>query len=245
MLNLGEKIKKLREDAKLTQEELANMLYVSNKTISSWEVNRTMPDINMLFKISNIFNCNLYSLVNENYYNNVPLEIEVKLKLEQNEFTRLKKLLENKSKEIKTVNQTDIYFEIPRKSKIKECLRIRNENNRYILCYKNDNTKCIRNEYETLVDNYENLEQILYHLGIKKKGIIQKERIKIMYQNKYEFSFDKVKDIGLFLEIEVKKIENDNLVELDKLFNLLKELKIDLNLITNKKYNEYLGGSYE
>ena len=54
MNNLGQKIKEQRIKKGLTQQEFAELLYVSDKTISSYECNRTVPDINMLFKISNI-----------------------------------------------------------------------------------------------------------------------------------------------------------------------------------------------
>ena len=52
MNNLGQKIKEQRIKKGLTQQEFAELLYVSDKTISSYECNRTVPDINMLFKIS-------------------------------------------------------------------------------------------------------------------------------------------------------------------------------------------------
>ncbi len=56
MTNIGEKIKELRTKNKLTQQELGDKLYVSDKTISSWESGRTLPDINTIVDIGNIFN---------------------------------------------------------------------------------------------------------------------------------------------------------------------------------------------
>ncbi|HEY8499803.1 MAG TPA: helix-turn-helix domain-containing protein [Clostridia bacterium] len=44
----GETIKRLREKKKLTQSELAQRIYVSDKTISKWETNKGLPDINIL-----------------------------------------------------------------------------------------------------------------------------------------------------------------------------------------------------
>ena len=240
MVTLGEKIKKLREEANLTQEELADMLYVSNKTISSWEVNRTMPDVNMLFKLSSLFKCNLYTLLDNNIYNNEPIEIEVKLKINETDYKKIKNLLESKSDNIKEVKEIDTYFLTPLNKYNQECLRIRLEDNKYLLnykCYDSENVRC---EYESLIDNFSNLEEILYHLGCTKKGVISKNRIKIMYKDKYEFSLDKVDNIGLFLEVEVKKIEFTKEKEVQKLFDLLKKLNIDINKITTKKYNEYL-----
>ena len=240
MVTLGEKIKKLREDANLTQEALADMLYVSNKTISSWEVNRTMPDVNMLFKLSSLFKCNLYTLLDNNIYNNEPIEIEVKLQIDENDYNKIKKLLESKSDNIKKVKEIDTYFLTHSAKYNQECLRIRLEDDKYLLSYKCYDSENVRSEYETLIDNFSNLEEILYHLGCTKKGVIEKNRIKIMYKEKYEFSLDKVEGIGLFLEVEVKKIEYKKEEEIKKLFLLLEELNIDINKITTKKYNEYL-----
>ena len=240
MNSLGEKIKKLRLENNLTQEMLADKLFVSNKTISSWECDRTIPDINMLFKLSGIFHCNLYSLLDQNYYNNIPLEIEIKLKVDDNEYKRLLNQLKDKSNNIKEVVEKDIYFKMPIKKEYKETLRIRKENDLYILSYKKENTDKTRDEFETIIDNYENLEKILLNLGLERKGVIEKKRIKILYKNKYEFAFDEVKDIGKFIEIEVKNIEYDHVEEINKLMDILNEFKIDINLITDKKYNEYL-----
>ena len=242
MNSLGEKIKKLRLENNLTQEELADKLYVSNKTISSWECDRTIPDINMLFKLSSIFHCNLYSLLDQNYYNNIPLEIEVKLKVQDNEYKRLLNLLKDKSNNIKDVMEKDIYFKTPIKKEYKEVLRIRKENDLYILSYKKENTDKTRDEFETIIDNYDNLEKILLNLGLEKKGVIEKKRTKILYKNKYEFAFDEVKDIGKFIEIEVKNIEYSHIEEINKLMDIINEFKIDINLITDKKYNEYFEG---
>ena len=51
MSNLGNKIKAFRTEKGLSQLELGNMLCVSDKTISSWENDRTIPDINFIFQI--------------------------------------------------------------------------------------------------------------------------------------------------------------------------------------------------
>ena len=44
----GAVIRKLRETKKLTQEELAEKLYVSSKAISKWETGQGFPDISLL-----------------------------------------------------------------------------------------------------------------------------------------------------------------------------------------------------
>lgn len=56
-MSIGENIKKWRELRNLRQSELAEMLNVSDKTISSWEIDRTEPKIGMIEKISEALNC--------------------------------------------------------------------------------------------------------------------------------------------------------------------------------------------
>ena len=50
MNKIGEKIKKYRIKEGLTQKQLGDILYVTDKTISGWEICRTYPDIDMLKK---------------------------------------------------------------------------------------------------------------------------------------------------------------------------------------------------
>ena len=45
-------IKTKRKDRKLTQEELANKLGVTEKAISRWETGRGTPDISLLIPLS-------------------------------------------------------------------------------------------------------------------------------------------------------------------------------------------------
>ena len=44
----GAVIRRLREKKKMTQEELAEKLYVSGKTVSKWETGNGLPDISLL-----------------------------------------------------------------------------------------------------------------------------------------------------------------------------------------------------
>ena len=44
-MKIGDKLKNARLDKKLTQEEVAEKLFVSRQSISNWENNKTYPDI--------------------------------------------------------------------------------------------------------------------------------------------------------------------------------------------------------
>lgn len=54
-MDIGANIKKLRKEAGLKQKDLAMELKVSDKTISSWESNRTEPDMDAVVKICELF----------------------------------------------------------------------------------------------------------------------------------------------------------------------------------------------
>lgn len=58
-MNCGERISKLRQDKNITQKELSAKLYVSDKTVSSWESNRTEPSLEMIIKLSEILECSV------------------------------------------------------------------------------------------------------------------------------------------------------------------------------------------
>lgn len=53
---IGEMIKSLREKYKFNQEELGRKINVSGKTISSWEISRTEPNMGYVQQLADIFN---------------------------------------------------------------------------------------------------------------------------------------------------------------------------------------------
>ena len=53
--NIGEKIKRIRRENNLSQEDLARSLHTSRQTVSRWETNRSVPDLEMLEKVAFIF----------------------------------------------------------------------------------------------------------------------------------------------------------------------------------------------
>lgn len=56
MLYFGKKLRKLRKDNNLTQKQLADKLEITKATVSAYETNAKYPSIEVLIKISNIFN---------------------------------------------------------------------------------------------------------------------------------------------------------------------------------------------
>lgn len=64
-MKIGMKLKQGRSDRNLTQEEAAKILNVSRSTISSWEVNRTYPDLDMLVSLSDLYDISLDLMLRE------------------------------------------------------------------------------------------------------------------------------------------------------------------------------------
>ena len=61
-MTIGENILKFRKQKGMSQEELAAKLNVSRQSISLWETNQTVPQIDYLMELSKIFNVTLDEL---------------------------------------------------------------------------------------------------------------------------------------------------------------------------------------
>ncbi len=55
MKSIGKTIRQLRKDAKYTQTQLADMLSTSQDTVSIWELDKALPDVESLIKLCKIF----------------------------------------------------------------------------------------------------------------------------------------------------------------------------------------------
>lgn len=62
-MNLGERIRNLRKENNLSQEELAEKLNISRQSISKWELNVSTPDMENLIYLSRIFEISLDDLI--------------------------------------------------------------------------------------------------------------------------------------------------------------------------------------
>ena len=64
-MNFAEKLKELRKQKGISQEQLAEKIYVSRQAITKWESGNGLPDIENLIAISSLFNESLDSLLSE------------------------------------------------------------------------------------------------------------------------------------------------------------------------------------
>ena len=62
-MNIGNQIKKYREQLEISQEELADKIFVTRQTISNWENNKNYPDIKSLSLLSYNLNVSLDDLI--------------------------------------------------------------------------------------------------------------------------------------------------------------------------------------
>lgn len=56
-MSFGNNLKKIRQDNQITQEELAKKINTSRSNIANYENDKNMPSIEILNKLSEIFNC--------------------------------------------------------------------------------------------------------------------------------------------------------------------------------------------
>ena len=62
-MEIGNQIKQHRATLNLSQEELAEQIYVTRQTLSNWENGKTYPDVNSLLRLSDVFGVTLDELV--------------------------------------------------------------------------------------------------------------------------------------------------------------------------------------
>ena len=84
-MELSNQMKKYRTEAGLSQDALAEKIFVSRQTISNWETGKNYPDINSLLRMSEVFGISVDALLKGDVE-----EIKEMIKIEdQKEFDRL------------------------------------------------------------------------------------------------------------------------------------------------------------
>ena len=61
---IGTFLKELRKEKELTQEQLAEALNVSRRTVSRWETGSNMPDLDLLVEMADLYQVDLRELLN-------------------------------------------------------------------------------------------------------------------------------------------------------------------------------------
>ena len=63
MRDIGKNIKTIRQSKKMTQEALAEALYVTRQTVSNYENGRSRPDLDMLLKIAEVLETDVNTVI--------------------------------------------------------------------------------------------------------------------------------------------------------------------------------------
>lgn len=61
---IGLFLKDLRKESGCTQEQLAEKLYVSRRTVSRWETGNNMPDLDLLIELADLYQVDLREILN-------------------------------------------------------------------------------------------------------------------------------------------------------------------------------------
>lgn len=102
---IGQFIQKLRKEKGLTQQELGNLLYVTDKAVSKWERGLSLPDITILSKLAETLEVTVEDILNGEI--NKKKNIDINKKIE--EATR-QIILNNKQKQKKIIILVSLIF---------------------------------------------------------------------------------------------------------------------------------------
>jgi len=169
-------------------------------------------------------------------------EIEVKVKIKDEQLIQLKQWLSNNGKFEGTVVHYECYLDNPTvpltftsKEGYKDArfyLRVRKSPEKGdTICLKKfyydkntgKTTHC--DEWEVEVNNGETALQLLNALGFSDATVIQKER-SIYRVSSFEVVIDSVKDLGVFVEVELKEPVDDVQLGLKRIYDLLMQAGI-------------------
>lgn len=77
-MTLGNNIKRIRKEAKLSQEDFAEKFCVTRQTVSNWENSKSYPDLETIIRISDSFEISLDILLKEDITMVKTIDHEVK-----------------------------------------------------------------------------------------------------------------------------------------------------------------------
>ncbi len=96
-VKIGEFLKELRKQKNLTQQEAADALYVSQKTISRWETGEGIPDVSIIAEVAKFYNVTVDDILNGEKQDRIKIEV-------------IDKEIKNENNEQKIIKKMNIYF---------------------------------------------------------------------------------------------------------------------------------------
>lgn len=258
---IGNFISKKRIEKGLKQKELAEILYVTDKTISRWENGNYMPDLSILIKLAETLNVSVYELllgeeIVEKESTNI--ETEIRFLYSLSEENKILSYL-NKFQELTykgCFDETTIQYNHPMKEynyyskEIDARFRVRttknNEIKKTMITYKrrgeNFLNEEINSEEEVEVSiDYKDTDNLLYLL----KDVLHMELVESYSRRRHVYSNEDIEvvvDIYPFMiaiEVENKSINKDPKAVVLYYLNLLGfNLKDSYRLSWDDKYEE-------
>lgn len=174
------------------------------------------------------------------------LEIEIKIQLDKNTFFNVKEKVKKLAKFEKISHQIDEYFTPVHRNFVApefpfEWLSIRKRGEKVILAYKHyypENVELTTHcdEFETEIENPDQLEKIFSALNFKKLVTVEKEREIYTYKDEFEIALDIVKELGYFIEVEAMKNFGSIEATREKVFEFAKNLGLDISKTDKRGY---------
>lgn len=164
-------------------------------------------------------------------------EIEVKLRIDDADFfSQMVSEMELNYEKLEEVYQHDVYYSPITENYMEEEYPYKWFRLRYLsdggseICFKHFYPEGAErhlycNEYQTRVSESEAITKILSELGMQIIAEVEKRRITYRY-GRYLVSFDIVKNLGNFVEIEVENVKFDEIKERKLLDSILEELRL-------------------
>lgn len=80
-MNFNEKLASYRKSKGLTQEQLAEQMQVSRKSVSKWETGEVIPDLTKVMKLSELLNVSIDELCGKEIPNRLETKQDIKLEI--------------------------------------------------------------------------------------------------------------------------------------------------------------------
>lgn len=148
----------------------------------------------------------------------MPKDIEIEIQVSVERIEPLLEFLAKNGQFVAEKRQIDEYFTPAHRDFLAvrpavEWLRLRNSDGVFSFNYKNwhldeQGKSHFCDEYETKIDNLDQLKKILQVLNFQSRVVVDKSRKTYLYQD-YEIAIDKIEGLGDFVEIEYKGASQD------------------------------------
>lgn len=172
------------------------------------------------------------------------MQVETEIKIKCPDYKSIeKKIKKLGAKKVGEKRQIDIYYSPEKGPKFvyphpyKFRLRLNKNKNKARLEFHKSLNKLTAEEYEVEVSDFETMKKILEFLKFRKNAVIDKKRIDYKYK-KFNITFDLVKGLGNFMEIEL--MGGNSKQNEKKIYKFLGKLGIEKDMVDSRRYLDML-----